>query len=108
MARLSGDVLEGHPCPSCGEDGLSFVRKNLASVAIDRIEAGEEFLTANLGIDDFHETIQSDPDGTHAIMLEARTFSPGHADEQSPATGPLKNISIPCKFSKSDTLKEDE
>jgi catechol 2,3-dioxygenase-like lactoylglutathione lyase family enzyme len=76
--------------------GLTFVQPDLARSVRDRMEQGEEFEEANLGIDDFHEAAQRDPDGSRAILLEARTFSPSHSDEARPLTGPLHSLVLPC------------
>lgn len=75
---------------------LTFVRPNLASHTLERIDAGEEFDLAALGIDDFHKTMQADPDGSLAIMLEARTFSPSHETAATPVTGILDSLVLPC------------
>jgi catechol 2,3-dioxygenase-like lactoylglutathione lyase family enzyme len=75
--------------------GLTFVRPNLAAHVLNRMDAGEEFDHAVLGIDDFHEAVQSDPDGTLATLLEARTFSPGH-ERADGLAGRLHSLVIPC------------
>jgi catechol 2,3-dioxygenase-like lactoylglutathione lyase family enzyme len=76
--------------------GLSFIRQNLARHVLDRMDAGEEFIYAPLGEDIFHESAQTDPDGSLAIMVEARTFSPSHAEEKLPLIGRLEQIILPC------------
>ena len=75
---------------------MTFVRPNLARHVRDRQDAGEEFDLALLGIDDFHEAVQSDPDGSQAIILEARTFSSSHAADKAPLCGELHSIVFPC------------
>jgi catechol 2,3-dioxygenase-like lactoylglutathione lyase family enzyme len=75
---------------------MTFVQPNLAHHARAKMEAGEEYDHAVLGIDDFHETTQTDPDGSLAILLEARTFSPSHDSEMVPLAGSLERILLPC------------
>jgi hypothetical protein len=55
----------------------------------------------HLGEDEFHEACQTDPDGTRAILLEARTFSAAASADSAglldmPLTGALSHIALPC------------
>jgi hypothetical protein len=72
------------------------VRRNLARYVHDMMAAGQEFEYTNLGIDALHEARQRDRDGTLAILLEARTFSPGHTRAESLAIADLLHIALPC------------
>ena len=94
-------ISDGHFCIGLhGNDlpgpGLSFVRQNLAPHILERMDTGDEFIQAVLGEDSFHEAAQADPDGSLAILMEARTFSPSHAEEQQPLIGALERIILPC------------
>jgi len=89
----SGDFALGLHGGNLAAPALTFVQPNMARHIRDRMEQGEEFLRADLGVDDFHEAIQADPDGSLAITLEARTFSPG---DESAAAGKLHSLSMPC------------
>jgi hypothetical protein len=100
-SRRYGVVSIGNFCIGLyGENldspGLTFVRRNLANYVRSRQEAGQEFEQTQLGIDAFHEARQRDPDGTLAILLEARTFSPGHTQTGLLAIGDLLNVALPC------------
>jgi hypothetical protein len=85
--------LHGNDLPGAG---LSFIRQNLARHVLDRMDTGDEFIYSILGEDIFHESAQADPDGSLAIMVEARTFSPSHAEESQPLIGNLERIILPC------------
>jgi hypothetical protein len=85
---LHGEKLTG--------PAMTFVLPGLARHVRDKMAAGEEYDRAVLGVDDFHETMQTDPDGSLAIMLEARTFSPSHDSEILPLSGTLDRIVLPC------------
>jgi len=77
--------------------GLSFVRRNLAHHVRRETLAGAQFESTRLGEDEFNEAVQSDPDGTLMIMLEARTFSPGITNAGcAPVIGRLDHIVLPC------------
>jgi hypothetical protein len=77
--------------------GLSFVRPELARYVRNEELHGRVFDYAAIGEDQFHEARLADPDGTLAIMLEARTFSPATPDEASALlTGPVERIRLPC------------
>jgi hypothetical protein len=78
------------------EFGLSFVRKNLARHVRDTMLNGVDFEYAQLGIDEFHEAALRDPDGTCAILLEARTFSGAMDGRRRPITGGVVTIGLPC------------
>jgi catechol 2,3-dioxygenase-like lactoylglutathione lyase family enzyme len=91
-----GDFCIGLHGERLSSPAMTFVRPNLASHVRDRMDAGEEFEHAALGIDDFHEAVQTDPGGSQAIVLEARTFSPSHTEEQAPLCGTLHSIVFPC------------
>jgi catechol 2,3-dioxygenase-like lactoylglutathione lyase family enzyme len=76
--------------------GLSFVQQNL-STRIRKEQAGENALEfARLGEDEFHEAALLDPDGTVAVLLEARTFSGATDHIDTPLTGLLSHIELPC------------
>lgn len=85
---LHGSGLDG--------PGLTFVRRDLARYVHGMLAAGQEFEHMSLGIDALHEVRQRDRDGTLAILLEARTFSPGHTRAGSLAIGDLLHIALPC------------
>jgi catechol 2,3-dioxygenase-like lactoylglutathione lyase family enzyme len=91
-----GDFCIGLHGENLTGPALTFVQPDLARHVRARMGAGEEFDLTVLGIDDFHETMQTDPDGSHAIMLEARTFSPSHDSEALPLSGRLDRIVLPC------------
>ena len=76
--------------------GLIFVRPELAGYARRLEHRGKPFLRLTLGQDQFHETVQADPEGSLAVMVEARTFSSGHTGGKSPATGNIDCIQLPC------------
>ncbi len=90
----NGDFAIGFHTDQLPAPALSFVQPNMARHILDRMEQGEEFLHAKLGVDDFHEAVQTDPDGNLAVTLEARTFSPGHAESNE--IGHLQHMAIPC------------
>ena len=91
-----GDFCIGLHGDTLASPAMTFVRPKLAGHVRTRLDAGEEFDLAALSIDDFHEAVQTDPAGSQAIMLEARTFSPSHAEDQSPLCGSLHSIVFPC------------
>jgi hypothetical protein len=77
--------------------GLSFVRPDVASHVRHEQLAGNTFSYARLGVEEFNEAAQIDPDGTLMVMLEARTFSSGIKSTQLiPLTGQLEQIALPC------------
>ncbi|MCP4000756.1 MAG: hypothetical protein GY727_07590 [Gammaproteobacteria bacterium] len=85
--------LHGSDLPGAG---LSFIRPNLARHVLDKMDAGDEFIYSILGEDIFHESAQVDPDGSLAVLVEARTFSPSYAEESSPLIGSLERVILPC------------
>jgi catechol 2,3-dioxygenase-like lactoylglutathione lyase family enzyme len=91
-----GDFCVGLHGDRLAAPAITFVRPNLASYVRDRLDAGEAFEHTALGINDFHEAVQTDPDGSQAIILEARIFSSSHTEEQAPICGPLHSIVFPC------------
>ena len=93
---LHGDGLDG--------PGLTFVRRDLARHVYAMAAAGHEFEKTSLGVDSLHEARQRDCDGTLAILLEARTFSPGHTGAGPLAIGELLHIALPC-MNVSDALE---
>jgi catechol 2,3-dioxygenase-like lactoylglutathione lyase family enzyme len=76
--------------------GITFVRPELAGYVRTCEQSGQEFDQVALGIDDFHEALQSDPDGLQAILVEARSFSPGHDADHCVLAGKLASILLPC------------
>ncbi len=92
----NGDFCIGLYGENLDRPGLTFVRRDLARHVRSMLAAGQEFEQTQLGIDAFHEARQRDPDGTLAILLEARTFSPGHTRTGLLAIGDLLNIALPC------------
>jgi len=76
--------------------GLTFVRRDLAEHVRAMLAVDQEFEYTNLGIDALHEARQRDRDGTLAILLEARTFSPGHTRAEPLPIGDLLHIALPC------------
>jgi len=76
--------------------GMTFVRPNLSAHVRACETAGQEFDRLALGVDDFHEALQTDPDGLQAIMIEARSFSSGHAQEAPGPAGKLATVVLPC------------
>ena len=76
--------------------GLSFVQKNLAARVRRELLADIPFEFAYLGEDEFHEAALTDPDGTLAALLEARTFSGALGSINTPMTGRLSHIALPC------------
>jgi catechol 2,3-dioxygenase-like lactoylglutathione lyase family enzyme len=91
-----GDFCIGLHGDQLNSPGMTFVRPELASYVRACEQSGQEFDQVALGIDDFHEALQSDPDGLQAILVEARSFSPGHDDDQSVLAGKLVSIILPC------------
>jgi len=76
--------------------GLSFVQKNLASRVRRELLADIPFEFAYLGEDEFHEAALTGPDGTLAVLLEARTFSGALGNIDTPMTGRLSHMALPC------------
>jgi len=92
-----GDFCIGLHDSNYASLGLSFVRPDVASHVRNEQRAGHSFEFARLGVEDFNEAAQIDPDGTLMVMLEARTFSPGIKNKQrSPLTGCLDHVALPC------------
>ena len=109
LAQHYGVITNGQFCIGLhGDDldqaGLTFVRRELARYVHDMVAAGHEFERTSLGIDSLHEARRRDRDGTLAILLEARTFSPGHTATDPLAIGDLLHIALPC-MEVSDTLE---
>ncbi|MGI9290614.1 MAG: VOC family protein [Gammaproteobacteria bacterium] len=75
---------------------MTFVRPDLSAYVRTCEKSGQEFDQVSLGVDDFHEALQTDPDGLLAILLEARSFSSGHAEERAGLAGRLATILLPC------------
>lgn len=92
----NGEICIGLHGETLDRPGLTFVRRDLAQFARSRLAAGQEFERCDLGVDEFHEVRQRDPDGLLAILLEARTFSPGHIDVGNRTIGKLLNVVLPC------------
>lgn len=76
--------------------GLSFVQQNLATRVRRELLADIPFEFACLGEDEFHEAALTDPDGTLAVLLEARTFSGALDSIDTPMIGRLSHIALPC------------
>lgn len=76
--------------------GMTFVRPNLSAYVRSCENAGQAFDQISLGVDDFHEAWQTDPDGLQAILVEARSFSSGHAEETAGLAGRLASVVLPC------------
>jgi hypothetical protein len=92
-----GDFCIGLHDSNYASLGLSFVRPDVASHVRSEQLAGHSFEFTRLGVEDFNEAAQIDPDGTLMVMLEARTFSPGIKDtQQIPLTGHLEHLILPC------------
>ena len=92
-----GDFCIGLHDSSFTSMGLSFVRPNIASHIRNEKLAGNDFEYVRLGVEEFNEAAQLDPDGTLLLMLEARTFSSGVKDtQQNPLLGCLEHIALPC------------
>lgn len=102
LARHYGVITNGQFCIGLHGDGLdgpglTFVRRDLARHVYAMEAAGHEFEKTSLGVDSLHEAWQRDCDGTLAILLEARTFSPGHMRAGQLAIGDLLHIALPCQ-----------
>ena len=94
-------VTDGHFCLGLhgsilAAPGLTFVRPNLEKHVRSLQLEGDHFEQISLGTDEFHEAVQADPNGSLAIMLEARTFSPSHDTDATPLTGMLDRLGLPC------------
>jgi len=76
--------------------GLSFVQENLSSRVRPQLLAETPFVFARLGEDEFHEAALTDPYGTLAILLEARTFSGTINRADTPLTGCFSHVALPC------------
>jgi hypothetical protein len=92
----NGELCIGLHGADIDSAGLTFVRRDLAQHVRARLAAGDTFEYVSLGIDAFHEARQRDADGSLAILLEARTFSPGQVSDRRRAPGRLLNIALPC------------
>jgi catechol 2,3-dioxygenase-like lactoylglutathione lyase family enzyme len=92
-----GDFCIGLHADQLESPGMTFVRPNLANYVRACEQAGQEFDLAALGIDDFHEALQTDPDGLQAILIEARSFSPGNDTGHALLAGKLASIVLPCR-----------
>ncbi len=94
-------VTDGHFCIGLhgsvlAAPGLTFVRPDLEKHVRSLQLEDDHFEHISLGTDEFHEAIQADPNGSLAIMLEARTFSPSHNSDTTPLTGMLDSLTLPC------------
>ena len=94
-------ITDGLFCIGLHEDkrsvrGLTFVRQQLAKHVRRQQIAGVPFDYAQLSDDEFNEAAQTDPDGTLAIQIEARTFSGTAETTNIPVIGGLSHISLPC------------
>jgi len=93
----AGDICIGLHGEGLMAAGLSFVRPELARYVRSQAATGREFEFVAIGEDQFHELRLADPDGTLAIMLEARTFFPATlSTEASLCTGPVDRLRLPC------------
>jgi hypothetical protein len=93
----AGDICIGFHADGIDAPGLSFVRPEVARYVRQAQLEGQQFEFAAIGEDQFHEARLVDPDGTLAVMMEARTFSPATAEENSnPLTGPVDRLRLPC------------
>lgn len=76
---------------------LSFVRPELAAYVREQQATGRLFDFARTGPDEFHEAGIADPDGTLALLLEARSFaSVPDAGSELPLIGQLQHLMLPC------------
>lgn len=95
-------VSDGSVCIGLHADGvdqlsLSFVRPDVARHSRTFRDLGLELEFERLADDEFNEAAVADPDGHHALLLEARTFSSSPLEEHhSPLVGPLYSISLAC------------
>lgn len=78
------------------QPALSFVRPELASYVIEQRQRGYDFDYARIGADEFNEAGCTDPDGTLAVLMEARSFSPASEPNKPPLTGLLEQLFLPC------------
>jgi catechol 2,3-dioxygenase-like lactoylglutathione lyase family enzyme len=93
-----GAIAIGLHAGDIEEPALSFVRPNLATQVRALEAAGHEFEFAQLGPEQFHEAALRSPDGHLIVMMEARTFSPGAADDSpAPLLGRCIEISLACR-----------
>ena len=93
----AGDFHIGLHAQHVTAPALSFVRPEVARYVRQRELEGCEFEYTLLGEDQFHEAGMVDPDGSLAIMMEARSFSAGSADSDSlPLTGQVDRLALPC------------
>lgn len=92
----NGELCIGLHGDGIDSAGLTFVRHDLEKHVRARLAAGADYEQLTLGIDSLHEARQRDPDGSLAILLEARTFSPGHVPHGAALPGRLLNIALPC------------
>jgi catechol 2,3-dioxygenase-like lactoylglutathione lyase family enzyme len=93
-----GAIAIGLHAGGIEEPALSFVRPNLAKQVRALEEAGREFEFVRLGAEEFHEAALRSPDGHLILMMEARTFSPGAAnDGLAPQLGRCIEICLACR-----------
>lgn len=93
-----GDCCIGLHGESLEIPALSFVQPSLAT-HVRRLMAEEtEFDFARIGIDEFHEAALGDPDGTLALLMEARSFSPPHDEDTATSfLGRAESLTLPCR-----------
>ena len=90
-----GELCLGLHAEGLGQSGLSFVRQELAMYVREAETAGMAFDIARIGVNDFHEAVRHDPVGNPAVLIEARTFSPAHAND-AVIVGTLSHVGLPC------------
>ena len=90
-----GNICLGLHAEGIDQCGLCFVRPELAAYVLAAQDLGTEFESTQLGIEDFHEAMLRDPIGNCAVLVEARTFSPG-AESTPAGIGQLAQLELPC------------
>jgi len=91
-----GDLCIGLHANDYPSAGLCFVQQNLSRRVRQGQAAGTRYEFAHLGEDEFHEAALLDPDGTLAVLLEARTFSGALSSVATPVIGRFSHIALPC------------
>ena len=101
-----GRVAIGLHAEGFDEPALTFVSPNVDRRAFDLLDDGYELDPCRIGEDAFHEIGLRSPDGHSVRFVEARTYSPLHADLQ-PQTllGSIAELSIRCRdFTAAETF----
>ncbi|MBT8143604.1 MAG: hypothetical protein KJO55_02825 [Gammaproteobacteria bacterium] len=76
---------------------LTFVLPDLAAEVNELRSRGMRIRHARTGDDDFNEIVFTEPDQHCLRLIEARTFSPPHFDENSSLCGVFSEITVPVR-----------